>query len=321
MHDLIKRLFLKYLSNDYLVELLDSAILDKINLKRIAFTTDSYVVSPIFFKGADIGKLAVCGTINDLVAVGARPLYISLAFIIEEGFQYSNLERIVKSIGRTIKEAGIKVVTGDLKVVPKGSCDGIFINTSGVGEILTGVRFSRDNIRYGDAVIVTGPIAEHGFCILSERKEFNLRFRIKSDCNHLEWISNLLLKFKQEIKFMRDPTRGGLATTLNEMVEDKNFGILLEEKDIPIRLNIKRLSELMGIDPLYMACEGRMVIIVDNNSSKRILNSIKKYPQGRNAKIIGSVVRDYAGKVILKTVPGGNRIVDMLSSEPLPRIC
>ena len=319
MHNLIKELLLKKLNNPILKELSDSAF---INYKdRLAFTTDSFVVSPLFFSGGDIGKLAVCGTINDLVMQGAVPEYLSLALIIEEGLSLRKLERIVGSISIEAKKAGVYFVTGDIKVVEKGACDKLFINTSGIGRIITPGKLSIKNIEPGDKVISTGNIAQHGLAVLAKRKELDLEFDIKSDCAALNNLINPILKKTDAIKFMRDPTRGGVATTLNEIAEACGFGIIIEEKNMPISLKVRAACELLGIDPLYVGNEGIAVMVVSPDGTKKVLDLLRKHSLGRNAKIMGTVVEKPKSHVILNTILSTQRIVDMLTSEPLPRIC
>jgi len=319
MHGIIKDLFLKKLNNPILKELSDSA---GINYKdRLAFTTDSFVVSPLFFPGGDIGKLAVCGTVNDLVMFGALPEYLSLALIIEEGLDYNILEKIVDSLSSNAKKARIYFVTGDIKVVEKGACDKIFINTSGMGRIIKDRSLAIQNIEEGDKIIITGNIAQHGLAVLARRKELNLGFNIKSDCAALSDLLIPVLKKTDAIKFMRDPTRGGVATTLNEIVESAKFGIILEEKSLPISTKARVACELLGIDPLYVANEGNAILVVHPGSAKKILNLLRRHPLGRNAQIIAGVVSKPKGQVILNTILGTQRILDMLTSEPLPRIC
>lgn len=318
-HNLIKDLLLKKLNNPVLKELSDSALISYQD--NLAFTTDSFVVSPLFFPGGDIGKLAVCGSVNDLVMVGALPQYLSLALIIEEGLEYKVLERIVDSIARCAREAGVFFVTGDLKVVERGACDRIFINTSGIGKIIKKNKLSPKNIKPGDKIIITGNIAQHGLAVLARRKELDFKFNIKSDCASLNNLIIPVLKKTQGIKFMRDPTRGGIATTLNEIADAACLGVILEEKDIPVSEKVRAACELLGIDPLYVANEGRAIIIVERNSAQKVLNLLKRHPLGRNAAIIGSVVKGPVKSVILNTVIGTQRIIDMLTSDPLPRIC
>jgi len=318
-HNLIRELLLKKLNNPILEELSDSALINYQD--RLAFTTDSFVVSPLFFPGGDIGKLAVCGTVNDLVMLGAVPEYLSLALIIEEGFDRDVLEKIVDSISLNAKNNSVYFVTGDIKVVEKGACDRIFINTSGIGRIIKGKKISLKNIVPGDKVIVTGNIGQHGIAVLAKRKELDLGFNIKSDCAALNNLLIPILKKTNAIKFMRDPTRGGVATTLNEVAEGSRLGIIIDEKNIPISTKVRAACELLGIDPLYVANEGAAIIVAKNNSAKKILNLLKKHPLGKNAQIIATVVKEPKGKVILNTILGTQRIVDMLTSEPLPRIC
>jgi len=319
MHDLIKGLFLEKLNNPILKELTDSAYLGY--REKIAFTTDSFVVNPLFFPGGDIGKLSVCGTTNDLVMLGANPEYLSLALIIEEGLEYNLLEKIINSIAVTAKNAGVCVVTGDLKVVERGACDKIFINTSGVGRIISKKKLSLKNIKPGDKIILTGGIAQHGFSVLTKRKELSMGFNIKSDCAALNNLIIPVLKKTEAIKFMRDPTRGGVATTLNEITQNSRLGIVINEKNIPVSSKVRAASELLGIDPLYVACEGRAIIITEDRGAKKVLALLKKHPLGRRAQIIGEVTKKLQGRVVLKTILGTERIIDMLTSEPLPRIC
>ena len=321
MHDLIKELFLPKLGNPVLAQLSDSAQI-QLKDKRLAFTTDSFVVSPINFPGGDIGKLAVCGTINDLVMLASCPRFISLAMIIEEGLDYDILEMIVDSIASNARKEKVCIATGDLKVVEKGACDKIFINTSGIGAIIKDKYLSVKNIRPTDEIIITGAIGEHGLSVLAGRKGVNLDFNIKSDCNSLSSLLLPLLNKKFNIKFMRDPTRGGLATTLNEIAESSGRSIIIEEEKIPISGKVEAACELLGLDPLYIANEGKAVLIVDKKDSLTLLEQLRKHPLGKSANIIGRVVLQPRGKVYLKTSVGGERIIDMLTSENLmPRIC
>jgi len=319
MHNLIRNLLLKKLNNPILKELSDSA---QIKYKdRLAFTTDSFVVSPLWFAGGDIGKLAVCGTVNDLVMLGAIPEYLSLALIIEEGLDYRILEKIVDSLSSNAKKSGIYFVTGDIKVVEKGALDKIFINTSGIGRIIKNKNLSARNIEPTDKIIITGQIGQHGLAVLAKRNELGLGFNIESDCSNLNDLIIPILKKTDAIKFMRDPTRGGVATTLNEVAVTSGLGIVIDEKAIPISSKVKVASELLGIDPLYVANEGRAILVVKATSAKKILRLLKKHPLGRDAQIIGTVVKSPKGRLILNTILGTQRIVDMLTSEPLPRIC
>jgi len=318
MHELIDSLFIKVFANDALRQKRDSAIVE-IGGGRIAFTTDSYVVNPIIFPGGDIGSLAVYGTVNDLSVCGAKPLYISLGLIIEEGFEKKALERIVASIERAARRAGVQVVTGDTKVVEKGACDKIFINTSGIGEIF--YIPNEKKICSGDVVIVSGPIGDHAISVLSKREGIAFKTTIRSDSAPLNGLIARVLKASSKVRFMRDPTRGGLATTLNEAVERKSFGILLNEKSIPVRSGVKEACELLGFDPLYCACEGRVVMIVAQEGTQRVMAALRRDVLGKSASVIGAITKEYKGKVILHTAAGGKRIVDMLTGEQLPRIC
>lgn len=319
MHNLIKELLLRKFDNPILRELSDSALIKY--KERIVFTTDSFVVSPLFFPGADIGKLSVCGTINDLVMQGAQPEYLSLALIVEEGLDYSLLEKIVDSIASWAKKAGIRIVTGDFKVVEIGACDKMFINTSGVGRVVRNRDLSIKNIEVQDKIIITGNIAQHGLAVLAKRKGLDLGFNIRSDCSALNDLILPILKKIEAIKFMRDPTRGGIATTLNEITENSGLGIIVEERNIPMSNKVKAASELLGIDPLYVANEGIAIMVVEKNYAEKVVRLLRRSPLGKHAQIIGTVTKKPKGKVILNTLLGTQRIVDMLTSEPLPRIC
>lgn len=319
MHDLIKEVFLKELKNPFLSELDDASAL-KIKGRKLLFTTDSYVVNPIFFPGGDIGALSMCGTINDLAVCGGRPLYISIGIIIEEGLDIETLRRVVKSIKRVSKLTGVNVVTGDLKVVEKGSCDKLFINTSGIGEKIKGASLSINKIKPGDKIIINGPIGQHGVSILASREGLDLFSDVKSDCAPLNALISKILP-SGGIRFMRDPTRGGLATTLNEFVSNGKFGIAIDEDKIPLSSGVKSACEFLGFDPLYMANEGRVIVVVSKGEAKDILMAIRRHSLGRGAAIIGEVTKKDRGKVLLKTQAGGLRLLRMLSGEQLPRIC
>lgn len=319
MHNLVRELMLKKLDNPILRELSDSALINYRD--RIAFSTDSFVVNPIKFPGGDIGKLAVCGTINDLVMLGAVPEYLSLALIIEEGLDYETLEEIIDSISFHAKKAGVSFVTGDTKVVENGAADKIFINTSGIGRVMKNKFLSVKNIRPTDKVILTGNMAQHGLAVLAKRKELDLEFNIKSDCACLADLIIPILKKTPDIKFMRDPTRGGVATTLNEVTEASSLSIVIEEKNLPISGKARAACELLGIDPMYIANEGIAILVVKEDGAKKVLDLLRKHPLGRNAQVIGSVVKLPESQVVLNTSSGTQRIVDMLTSEPLPRIC
>ncbi|MFH0764543.1 MAG: hydrogenase expression/formation protein HypE [Candidatus Omnitrophota bacterium] len=319
MHRLIDSLFMKEFDNETLSQKKDSAIFN-IGNKRIAFTTDSYVVKPAFFPGGDIGSLAVYGTVNDLSVCGAKPLYLSLGIIIEEGFDKKLLRKIAVSAAAAAKKSGVYIVTGDTKVVEKGSCDKVFINTSGVGEVYYD-RLSIDEIKAGDMVMISGPIGEHAVSVLSKREGIKFGTDIKSDSAPLNNIIHMILKVSRKVRFMRDPTRGGVATTLNEIVKGRNFGISIDEKEVPVRSGVKEACEILGFDPLYLACEGRVLAVVAEADASKVLKTMRINPAGRNAKIIGHVTSEYKGKACLNTIAGGRRFVDMLSGEQLPRIC
>ena len=319
MHKMLDKLILKELDNEILREKKDSGII-ALGKKKFAFTTDSYVVDPVTFPGGDIGRLAVSGTVNDLAVCGARPLYISVGAIIEEGFEMAALKNIIKSVRAAAKEAGVKVVTGDTKVVEKGSCDKIFLNTSGIGEVYRD-GLSISNIRPGDVIIVNGPIGEHAISVLSKREGIDFRSTVRSDAAPLYRLIAKMLAASKNIRFMRDPTRGGVATTLNEMALGMPFGIAVNEKDIPLTKGVRGACELLGLDPLYLACEGRVLAAVPEPDAPKVLAAMKRDPLGGGSKIIARVVREHRGMVFLNTVTGGKRIIDMLSGEQLPRIC
>lgn len=318
-HDLVEKKFLPFLANPTLNKLDDSAIFEANG--RLAFTTDSYVVNPIFFPGGNIGKLAVCGTVNDLSMSGARPVYLSLSVIIEEGFALRELGQIVHTIRAAAKEAGVDIVTGDTKVVNKGQADKLFINTSGIGIVPDGIDISGANAKAGDKVILSGTIGDHGIAVISQREGLRFSVPVESDCAPLNKLVARMLKASPNIHCLRDPTRGGLATTLNEFAIQSHVGIVIEEDKIPVKEEVRAACELLGFDPLHVANEGKLVAIVKPHDADRILAQMKKNRYGRNATIIGEVRGDHPGKVIMKTKLGSSRIVDMLSGELLPRIC
>jgi len=319
-HELVTSLFVKAFHNPFLDRLDDGAVL-RIEGKRWAFTTDSYVVTPIFFPGGDIGKLAVCGTLNDLSMSGAQPLYLSAGFIIEEGFPLSSLEKIVASMQKAAAGAGVKIVTGDTKVVNRGGADGIFINTAGIGLIPEGVNISGSNARPGDRVLVSGSIGDHGVAILSSREGLQFSTSLESDCAPLSELVATMLKVSHKIRCLRDPTRGGLSSTLNELARQSRVGIWVEEDRIPIKEEVQGACELLGFDPLILANEGKLVAVVAEEVAEMILQRMKTHPLGREAAIIGEVREEPREKVILRTRIGLTRIMDMMVGEPLPRIC
>jgi hydrogenase expression/formation protein HypE len=322
MHDLIANHFLKYLGNEYSMVMGDSTVLPEMT-GRIAMTTDSFVVDPIFFPGGDIGKLAICGTVNDLAVSGARPLYLTVGFIIEEGFPVKDLETILQSMSTEAKQAGIKIVSGDTKVVDKGKCDKIFINTSGVG-IINEQHLSLPSgnlIKPEDVLIVNGTLGDHGMAIMASRKSLNFQSTIESDCASLDGIIKNLLDQCRGIRFMRDPTRGGLASVLCEIADKRNWGIEIDEDTIPVDPRTRGLCEMLGFDPVYVANEGKFVLVIDREEAETALGIIKIHPLGANASVIGRITYEHPGRVLMNTQIGGKRILDMLAGEQLPRIC
>lgn len=318
-HNLIEKNLLPLFSNPILDKLDDSAVFELSG--RLAFTTDSYVVSPIFFPGGDIGKLAVCGTINDLAMCGAMPLFLSISLIIEEGFSMEELEIIVNSIKDTAGKANVRVVTGDTKVVNRGSADKLFINSSGLGLIPPGVDISGSNAQLGDKVILSGTIGDHGIAVMSQREGLRFSVPVESDCAPLHKLVNEMMEVSPQIHCLRDPTRGGLATTLNEFAKQSKVSIRVEEEKIPISDAVRAACELLGFDPLYVANEGKLVAIVAPEDADLILAKMKQNQYAVNASVIGEVTAEPKGRVIMKTRLGASRIVDMLTGELLPRIC
>ena len=315
---LIKELFFKYFSNPILEKMEDAAVLN-INSK-LAFTTDSFTVSPIFFKGGNIGKLAIAGTVNDLAMMGAKPKYLSCSFIIEEGLPFEELEEIVRSMAEEMKKTGVQIVTGDTKVVPKGSTDKIFINTTGIGEIVY-EGISAHNIQEGDVILVSGTVGDHGACIMAQREGIEMEGDISSDCASLWSLVEDLINKGLTIKAMRDPTRGGLSAVLNEWADQSDIGIEIDEEKIPIKEEVQGMCELLGLDPLSLANEGKLILAVPEEEGEKALNILKNNPLGKNAQIIGRVTSDYKGKVILKSPYGSKRILEPPAGELLPRIC
>jgi len=321
MHSLIEDIFIKHFSNSILKEQTDSAIL-QVGSSEIAFTTDSFVIDPLFFPGGNIGKLAVCGTVNDLAVSGAEPLYLSVSFIIEEGFPINELEIIVESLAAEAKKAGVLIVTGDTKVVNKGKCDKLFINTAGIGRISKKDTFISKalDILAGDVIIVNGTIGDHGMAVMNARESFNFKTNVESDCASLNHMLREVLD-TSSVKFMRDPTRGGVATVLNELVGKTKLGIEIDESALPINPGVKAMCELLGFDPLHIANEGKVLIVAGEKEGPEILEILKQNELGRKSTIIGQVVSDHPGKVVLKNETGGRRIIDSLSGDQLPRIC
>jgi hydrogenase expression/formation protein HypE len=322
MHHLIENLFLKYFENTILNEQTDAAILP-VNAPEMAFTTDSFVIDPLFFPGGNIGKLAVCGTVNDLAVSGANPLYISVSFIIEEGFSMKELELIVRSLAEEARKAQVIVVTGDTKVVNKGKCDKLFINTAGIGSVRKENRLvsKARNIQPGDLIFINGTIGDHGMAVMSARESFNFKTPVISDCASLNHLIREVLDQSSGVKFMRDPTRGGVATVLNELAGKSGRGIEIDESALPVTRGVTAMCELLGFDPLHIANEGKVLIVADQAQGDHILEIMKRNILGKQGAIIGRVTGDHPGKVVLKTETGGRRIIDTLTGDPLPRIC
>jgi hydrogenase expression/formation protein HypE len=318
MHKLIREHFAPRFE---MKSLNDSAVLKGISNGKIALTTDSYVVSPIFFPGGNIGELAVYGTVNDLSMVGAKPLYITVGFILEEGFPLDDLKKVLSSMSAAAEKADVKIVAGDTKVVNKGKGDGIFINTSGIGIIKDRIDISPSRVKIGDKVILSGPIGNHGISIMGERNGLTFEPPVLSDTAPLNSLVRDMLKITKKVHAMRDPTRGGLATTLKEFATDSGYCIVIEEKLIPVPSGVKGACELLGLDPLYVANEGILVAIVSPDVTEKLVNAMKKHPLGKNTRAIGEVRKAPEGMVLLKTSIGGTRIVEMLSGDQLPRIC
>jgi hydrogenase expression/formation protein HypE len=320
MRSLIEKLFLEEFRNPLLEPLNDQAVLSPVQ-GRLAFTTDSYVVDPLFFPGGDIGKLSVCGTINDLAVGGAEPLYLSASFIIEEGLTMEELERVVRSMAAAARGAGVQVVTGDTKVVERGKGDKLFINTAGVGVLHDSINLSPTLIEPGDLVIVSGTVGDHGIAIMTHREGIEMEVPIESDCAPLHLLVKDMLAASNGIKAMRDATRGGIATVLNEFAEASSCAVVIKEELIPVREEVKGACEILGFDPLYIANEGKLVAVVKKGAADKVLSAMQGSPFGRDAAVIGEVAKGPAGKLLLETSIGNMRVLDMLSGEQLPRIC
>ena len=318
--ELIESVFLPFFDNPLLRDMNDSAVF-AIGGVKLAFSTDSYTVNPIIFPGGDIGCLAIHGTVNDLAMRGARPLYLSVGFILEEGMAGETLEKIVTSMQRAAKEAGVYVITGDTKVVPKGQADKIFINTSGIGVIEGNYNIAGQNAKPGDLVLINGTIGDHGMCILCQREGLSLEAPLESDTAPLNGLVEAILKACPNIHVMRDPTRGGVATTLNEIAKQSQVGIELWEEKLPFKESVLGAAELLGIDPLYLANEGKVIVIVPKEEAEKVLAIMQAHPYGKEAVIIGEVKPEPKGKVWMRIQLGSKRLIDMLAGEPLPRIC
>ena len=325
--ELVRSIFLPAFQNPALAKLNDQAVLN-VNGTRLAFTTDSFVVKPLFFPGGNIGSLAVHGTINDLAMCGARPLFLSVAFILEEGFLLNELRRVVDSLSQAAADADVQVVTGDTKVVEKGSGDQLFINTTGIGLVPEGLELSADQARPGDKILLSGYIGDHGIAILAQREGLEFESPIQSDSAALHGLVAEMIEAAGEarhprgaIRCMRDPTRGGLSSALNEIAEQSKVGIQIEESAIPIREEVRGACEMLGLDPLYVANEGKLIAIVEAGAAEPILQAMRRHPLGRESRLIGTVTERSPGTVIMRTALGTSRIVDMLAGDQLPRIC
>ncbi len=321
-HNLIENLFVRYFHNPVLADQTDSALLS-LDSTNVAFTTDSFVVDPLFFPGGNIGKLAIAGTVNDLAVSGAKPLYLSASFIIEEGFDFNNLEEIVQSMAEEAKKAGVQIVTGDTKVVNKGKCDKVFITTTGLGALSSQLKHisTANKVKRGDKIIINGTIGDHGMAVLAAREFLNLKSNITSDCACLNHLINKALNVSDQIHFMRDATRGGVATVLTELAEITGMGIEIDEQQIPVNENVRGMCELLGYDPLYVANEGKVIMAVASEHTDQVLKAIKRDKSGRKSSVIGEIVDEHPGRAWIKTTIGGKRILDMLAGEQLPRIC
>ena len=319
-HRMTFDMMLPAFDNPILAELNDGAIFD-LDGRRTAFSTDSYVVDPIFFPGGNIGDLAVNGTVNDLTMCGATPLYLSVGLIIEEGFSIEDLTKIIDTMGLAARQAGVQVVTGDTKVVPKGAADKIFINTSGVGLIPSHIRVASSGARVGDKILLSGSMADHGMTILSQREGLTFESSVTSDTAPLNHLVHRMFEISRDIHVLRDPTRGGVGTALNEIAEKSRVGIQITETHLPVKPEVMGICELLGFDPMYVANEGKLLAFINPADAEKVLDAVRKDPKGKDACIIGEVVDDHPGQVFMKTRIGGTRIVDMLTGEQLPRIC
>ena len=322
MQNLIQGLFLRHFSNRILNKMTDSALLN-IPSDQIAFTTDGFVVDPLFFPGGNIGNLAICGTVNDIAVSGAKPVYISVSFIIEEGFPIPDLEKIVISMAQEAKRAKVQIVTGDTKVVNKGKCDKIFINTTGIGLLdKKHIHISYGSkIKTGDLIIINGTIGDHGMTVMNARESFHFNSNLKTDCAPLNHLIQSVLKNCSGIRFMRDATRGGVASVLCELATKTRSGIRIDESLIPVREEVKGMCELLGFDPLYVANEGKVIFVVERKKADQVLSILKRKTEGIASAIIGEISDDCPTKVILRTIAGGSRFIDLMSGDQLPRIC
>jgi len=323
MNDLIRHLFAAEFQNDLLAQLGDSTVIAPPagSDERLAFTTDSFVVSPLFFPGGDIGELAVNGTVNDLAMSGAKPVYLAAGFILEEGLPMQTLGRVVTSMSRACRAAGVQIAAGDTKVVNKGHGDGIYINTTGIGVVPPGVNIGAENARPGDAIIVSGTLGDHGIAIMSVREGLQFDAAIESDTVPLHELVSAMLAVTNEIHWLRDATRGGLSAVLNELADASRLGIEFEENRVPVRQEVNAACEMLGLDPFYIANEGKLVAIVPERYAGQVLAAMQSHEYGKHAAVIGRVVADHKGVVVARTAIGGSRVVDLPAGELLPRIC
>jgi len=321
-HDLIDKLFMKYFDNEILSAQGDSSILP-VEGGNISFTTDSFVVNPVFFPGGNIGSLAIAGTVNDLAVSGAKPLYLSAGFILEEGFSLADLEDVVKTMASEAREAGVRIVTGDTKVVERGHADKVFINTSGIGILPENRKqiSSGSRIAIGDKILINGAVGDHGMAVMAARNDLNISSEITSDCASLNGLIDVAFGVTEDIKFMRDATRGGLSSVLTELFERKPFGVEIEEEAVPVHGNVMGMCELLGFDPLQVANEGKVVMVVPAEKAEAVVEAMSKHPYGKEAAIIGEITAEHPGKGWIITEIGGKRVIDMLAGEQLPRIC
>jgi hydrogenase expression/formation protein HypE len=321
MRELIRHDILPRLGRNPASALADSAVLD-LPPGRVAFTTDSYVVKPLFFPGGDIGRLAVCGTVNDLATAGTRPHALSLALVVEEGFELVDLRRVLGSVGEAAREAGVAVVTGDVKVVERGSADGLFINTAGVGVVDEVTALGAGKVRPGDHVLLTGPIGNHGVAVLSSREGIAFETEVRSDVAPLGELAQAALRAGGDgVRWMRDPTRGGVAAALNELAEESGVEVLIREEGLPIEAGVRAACELLGLDPMVVANEGKLLIVVDENRAEAVLQALADNPLGRRCTDLGEIGTEGTSRVVLRTRTGGQRLVEMPYGEELPRIC
>ncbi|MBS0298674.1 MAG: hydrogenase expression/formation protein HypE [Proteobacteria bacterium] len=320
MAQLIQQLFVTAFDNEFLRQMNDQACFPSFN-GRMVMSTDSHVVTPLFFPGGDIGSLAVHGTINDIAMAGAKPCYLAAGFILEEGFPLSDLKRIVDSMAQAARTAQVPIITGDTKVVEKGSGDGVFITTTGVGMVPEGIHISAENARPGDKILVSGTLGDHGVAVMAQRENLSFETSIESDTAALHGLVAQMIAATPNIRVLRDPTRGGIAATLNEIAQQSSVGMMIHESNLPIREQVQAACEFLGLDPLYIANEGKLIAICPAQDTENLLRAMRAHPLGENAAIIGEIIEDSHRFVQMQTCFGGNRVVDWLSGEQLPRIC